>query len=104
MTDGQENTSRRFNQAQVKELIRQREAKDWMFSFLGADLNTFAVGVSLGLQASNTMVYNTQNMGGTMAAVASATTRYRKARAAGASNADILREGLYNSEERNKAK
>jgi hypothetical protein len=104
MTDGQENSSRRFNLQQIKELIRERESKDWLFSFLGANIDAFAVGATMGFTTANTVAYNTDNMGGTMAAMSSSTTRYRAARAAGASNADILSKGLYTDDERKKSK
>jgi hypothetical protein len=44
ITDGLENASREFTKDSVKELIRKKEAEGWTFSFLGADIDSYAVG------------------------------------------------------------
>jgi len=50
ITDGQENSSRRFNQKKVFEMItKYTEEKCWVFHYLGANQNAFAVGQSLGI-------------------------------------------------------
>ena len=49
VTDGMENASRRFSNAEVKRLIETCKADGWDFAFLGADIDAFAVGRNIGL-------------------------------------------------------
>lgn len=57
VTDGQENSSREFNKAQVKQMIEhQQAAYKWEFTFLGAGIDAFAEAGGLGIataQAGN---------------------------------------------------
>lgn len=57
-TDGQENASREFTAAAVKEMI-ERQTKDyaWEVVYLGANQDAFAVGASLGIMRSHSMTY-----------------------------------------------
>merc|ERR1712088_424634 len=53
ITDGQENASKRFNQKQVFDKIKDfTENKDWMFQYLGANQDAFAVGGSMGITSN----------------------------------------------------
>lgn len=62
VTDGQENASREFSKAKVREMIaHQRTKYSWKFLFLGADENAVAQGVGLGINASAAAQYNTAN-------------------------------------------
>lgn len=56
MTDGQENASREFSLDRVRSMIeRQKKNYAWEFVFLGANIDSYAVGGSLCVGASNTM-------------------------------------------------
>ena len=99
MTDGEENSSRRFNNEQIKAMVKAAEAADWTFVFLGANIDAFSVGSTFGMSVSNSTSYSTANMAGTMASVSASTTRMRFAKQAGVSTADIYSQGLYTSEE-----
>jgi len=57
ITDGLENASREFTKDSVKELVKKKEAEGWTFSFLGADIDSYAVGGSVGVAAANTANY-----------------------------------------------
>lgn len=58
ITDGQENTSRIFNRAQIKSMIDEQTNKyGWMFSFLGANFDAVQEGATLGISAKNSMSY-----------------------------------------------
>ncbi len=57
ITDGQENASREFNNEQIKKLIHDKEGEGWKFVFLGADIDSFAVGGSLGIASANVANY-----------------------------------------------
>lgn len=59
ITDGQENSSRAFTKAQVRELIGAFEAKgNFTFVFMGSDPSTWAEAASYGVQYSNTMNFS----------------------------------------------
>ncbi|MBR4102969.1 MAG: VWA domain-containing protein [Thermoguttaceae bacterium] len=54
LTDGEENASRRFTKADVKERIdRQTDVYSWKFVFLAANIDAFATGAALGLAADD---------------------------------------------------
>jgi uncharacterized protein YegL len=100
MTDGAENSSRTFTRDQIKDMVKAAEAADWTFTFLGANIDSFAVGSTFGMNAQNTVNYSTNNMGATMAAVSASTTRMRSAKSAGISTLDLYATGLYTDEEK----
>ena len=51
-TDGLENASREYDLAKVKALVeRQRTVYNWEFMFLGADIDAYGVGSSIGVAA-----------------------------------------------------
>lgn len=104
MTDGAENASKRYTNEQIKELVKAAEAKDWTFTFLGANIDAFAVGSTFGMSMSNSATYSTANMTQTMATISASTTRMRMAKAAGTSTADLYAQGLYTSDERKSMK
>ena len=99
MTDGEENQSRRFNNEQIKAMVKAAEAADWTFTFLGANIDAFSVGSTFGMSASNSINYSTANMGATMASVSASTTRMRTAKVAGVSTAELYSTGLYTDQE-----
>jgi uncharacterized protein YegL len=58
MTDGQENSSRRFTKQQVSDGIKSREAAgNWTFVYLGADQDAWAASEGLGFAAGNVAGY-----------------------------------------------
>lgn len=99
MTDGEENQSRRFNNEQIKAMVKTAEAADWTFTFLGANIDAFSVGSTFGMSASNSVNYSTANMGATMASVSASTSRMRAAKIAGVSTAELYSQGLYTADE-----
>jgi hypothetical protein len=84
VTDGQENSSREFTKAQVKEMIQhQQEKYGWTVTFLGANVDAFAEAQSLGISQSHSAGYTGSKKGiraayGVMSASAGA-VRQRKA-------------------------
>jgi hypothetical protein len=73
LTDGEENSSKEHNIKSIKTLKEQREAEGWSFLFLGANIDTFAVGNQLGFVQHNTIDYDINNIGHTMLAASQAT-------------------------------
>jgi hypothetical protein len=83
LTDGAENASRTFNNSTIKQMVEKAEGKNWGFMFLGANIDAFAAGSSLGFNANNTMQYDTASMGNTMRSASAMTSRMKSAYAAG---------------------
>lgn len=102
MTDGGENASTKFNNEQIKNMVKAAEASDWTFTFLGANIDAFAVGSTFGMSTQNSANYSTANMVDTMATLSASTTRMRSAKMSGASTADLYNTGLYTNAERAK--
>lgn len=100
MTDGGENSSRSFNSSAIKEMVKAAEESDWTFTFLGANIDSFAVGSTFGMNVQNTVNYSTNNMGATMSSLSASTTRMRSAKMSGMNTADIYSSGLYTDQER----
>ena len=52
MTDGEENSSKEFSKAQIKQMIQhQQEKYQWHFTFLGANQDAFAEAAAIGVYA-----------------------------------------------------
>lgn len=57
-TDGEENWSKEFSLAKVKEMVtHQREKYSWDFVFLGANLDAIATGATFGMKINSTLQY-----------------------------------------------
>ena len=50
-TDGYENASREFSKSQVKEMIEGH--KDWEFMYIGANIDSYNEGASIGIRKDN---------------------------------------------------
>lgn len=78
MTDGQENASREWTQARIKELItEQTEVWKWEFVFLGANQDAVLAASNIGIGVANAATYNTNNAVGTYSTVSGVVTRSR---------------------------
>jgi uncharacterized protein YegL len=57
-TDGQENSSKEYTRAQVREMItRQQEKYDWRFTYIGANQDAFAEAGSIGIRGASVLTY-----------------------------------------------
>jgi hypothetical protein len=83
LTDGEENQSRTFRAADIKGMVEKAEAKNWGFMFLGANIDAFHAGSTLGFGATNTIQFSTKNMSESINAASSMTSRMRSAYASG---------------------
>jgi len=62
LTDGEENQSREFSLATVKQMITaQQESFAWRFVFLGADQDAFAAAGGMGIARGTTLSYASAN-------------------------------------------
>ena len=58
LTDGEENTSREYKRKDIKALITEMETvHKWKFVYLGANQDSFEVGVSIGIRTSGDYDY-----------------------------------------------
>lgn len=64
ITDGQENSSHRYTQEQIKSMVEhQRQVYSWEFVFIGANIDAFAAGTSLGISGTNSVSYQATSAG-----------------------------------------
>lgn len=98
ITDGEENTSREYKLARIKEMIiHQQEVYKWEFSFLGANQDAFAAGNSMGINHADIGNYNVSKTSYAFDAMSAKTGRVRAASMAGL---DIKSVSAYTDEER----
>lgn len=65
LTDGKENCSRIYDNAKIKEMIEhQKTVYSWDFTFLGANIDTFAVAGGLGIAPDKSLSFSTSKPGG----------------------------------------
>jgi len=58
ITDGHENSSKRFDPAQIKAMVEhQKDVYSWEFVFMGANIDAIATGTNLGISMQNTLNY-----------------------------------------------
>jgi uncharacterized protein YegL len=78
MTDGEENSSKEFSKAQIKEMIQhQQDAYNWHFTFLGANQDAFAEAGGLGIHVAGVAAFSSDKIAGTYKALGSKVARMR---------------------------
>ena len=77
LTDGLENSSRKFSQKKVFTTVAERRERGWTFVFLGANQDAYAAGDAMGVARSNTANWDATALGtkAAMARVSSASAR-----------------------------
>ena len=60
-TDGYENASHKFNKEQIKEMIEGH--KEWEFIYIGAYIDSYSEGQSIGISNKNIANYNKSGIG-----------------------------------------
>ncbi len=91
ITDGHENQSKEFTKYSVKAMITEKEKDGWKFNFMGANIDSFAVGGALGISPGATANYNAQHVNSTFAAAATSNMRYAaNARTKGVRGASVM--------------
>jgi hypothetical protein len=76
ITDGHENASHEFNCESIKKLIGEKEAEGWKFIFLGANIDSAAVGSSMGIAVQDCANYSVGNEHALYSNVSASTMRY----------------------------
>lgn len=103
LTDGAENSSRTFDNTNIKQMVEKAEGKNWGFMFLGANINAFAAGSSLGFNVNNTMQYNTASMANTIRSASAMTSRMKSAYASGFDTSQVYASTAFTDDERTSA-
>ena len=60
-TDGLENSSREYNKARIKEMIKGH--KEWEFIYIGANIDSYSEGQSIGIDTRNIANYKKDKKG-----------------------------------------
>ncbi len=76
LTDGLENASREYTRDGIVRLIKDQEAKGWIFVYLGADHDAWAAGGDLGIASDNTVQFCRRDTGRTFDRLSEATSTY----------------------------
>lgn len=100
LTDGEENQSRTFRNADIKAMVEKAEGKNWGFMFLGANIDAFHAGAALGFNHNNTMQFATVNAAETMRGASAMTSRMKGAYASGLDTASTYASTAFHDEER----
>ena len=66
-TDGYENASRRYDRAQVFDLIKKRQDDDWTFVFMGSNQDSYGEAGKVGFVGGNVQNYDSTSAGVTQA-------------------------------------
>jgi hypothetical protein len=66
LTDGEENSSKKYKKTDVKENIKKMEALGWKFIYLGANQDAFLVGNDMGISKSETFDYTQDGLSNVM--------------------------------------
>ena len=80
ITDGEENASREFTNAQLAEKIaHQEKVYNWQFTYIGANQDAFSVANKVGVRSEKTMNYQatTRGVGKMFSKLSAASSRYR---------------------------
>jgi hypothetical protein len=82
VTDGQENASREFDKATIERMIQAKQADDWQFVFLSADLAAIGDAIAGGVKAASAMAFDKTKKGAAAAwgSVSGQVANYRAAR------------------------
>jgi hypothetical protein len=99
-TDGAENSSRTYTNDQIKEMVKAAEKSDWSFIFMGANIDSFSVGSTFGMNQHNTVNYSTASLAGTYSSLNSTTTRMRSAKMAGMDTTSIYETSMFTDDEK----
>jgi hypothetical protein len=79
-TDGYENASREYRHSDVQRLVNEGENKGWHFEFMGANIDSMAVGAGLGINAAQTLNFaaTPKGVASSYAGLRGATVAYRE--------------------------
>ena len=62
-TDGLENASTEYNKSMIVKMIDEQQKKDWIFMFIGADMDAVKEGGSIGIKTTYSRTYTKSSAG-----------------------------------------
>jgi hypothetical protein len=81
MTDGQENSSSEYageeGRRRIHTLISEKEAANWQFMFLGANIDTMTVAADIGIVLGTTTTYDSTTVGHAYASASQTANSFR---------------------------
>jgi hypothetical protein len=91
VTDGEENSSREYNQRAVFDMVTAKRAEGWQFVFMGAAMDAYGVGASLGVAAASTYGYagTGASMDGAFANLSNSSSMFRSGQIADVAMPDV---------------
>lgn len=104
ITDGEENSSRVYTYEAIRTMVKAAEEKGWTFIFMGANIDSFAVGSTLGFNAHNTINYNAAKVSDVFLAASAVASNMRTMKASGLSVNDIYASDLFDQKTRDDLK
>jgi uncharacterized protein YegL len=79
ITDGEENASKEFTNEKIKEMVElQKNSYNWEFLFMGANIDSFSVAETIGINKNRAFNYSAQHIGNAQQAMNIAVGNYRK--------------------------
>lgn len=102
ITDGYENSSRKFSRSEIAEMIKDCEKADWIIGYVGANVDAFAESSSLGISSFASSGYNAHNTSDTYSVLSSSLNRTKGMRGLGMNYVDIqasVGASMYTDEE-----
>lgn len=100
LTDGAENSSKTFSNENIALMIKKAENKNWGFMFLGANVDAFSVGSTLGFGINNTMQYDATNAAAAISSASAMTSRMKSSYAAGNNTQVVYEAAGFSDQER----
>lgn len=87
VSDGQENSSKEYSQAQIKEMVISKKEQGWQFLFVGTNFDVITDGLNTGFDLGKNVTYtnNTQSINKAYDMAGTKFNSYRSCRAAGQS-------------------
>lgn len=58
LTDGYENASKQYKNADLFEMVKKKTEQNWLFTYLSAGIDSFAAAASMGFNRDSTMNYS----------------------------------------------
>lgn len=96
MTDGEENSSKEFNNAKVKELTKEAEESfKWQINYLAANQDAFAVASAMGISNAYNFADTASGVKGGIRAMSASSSMYRAAAAAAAPESESIDLSYY---------
>lgn len=104
ITDGEENSSRVYTNEAIRTMVKAAEEKGWTFIFMGANIDSFSVGSTLGFNAHNIVDYNTAKVSDAFAAASMVASNMRTMKVSGLTTNEIYASDLFDKKTRDDLK